>query len=235
MIRGLHIWLFLFIAASWGVCQRMERNSFLNKHVSSTNQLVQQVKTDPQVRDRYLRHFSMDQEELVRFLSSLRTGKLDRSGTYTVYNAPATGVLRVRARKLKGGTPIFEDANGAPVLLVSCGNPLAMPLPEANVTPPIAAPTDMVEIQPEFQPTEVISAEALPPAYSTPSAPIVPAVNPIPIAHGGGGGFPWLLGLVPLLFTGGGGGSPPPVPEPTGMLVLGAGAAYIWLRKRRAR
>src|SRR5687768_275760 len=84
--------------------QRPEPNAFLNKPAHTTTQLVTQVKNDPQVASRFMRHFNMDRRELVSYLASLRLVKLPEDGHYKVYNVHPDGVIRARLFHLKKGT-----------------------------------------------------------------------------------------------------------------------------------
>lgn len=232
-MRAIFSLAILITLSALSLAQRMEPNSYLNRRVSNPAGLINQLRNDPVVRDRFMRHYSMTEQELVEYFSSFRMGKLERSGTYTVYNAPATGVLRVRARNLKKGTPVFLDASGTPVMLVSCGNPLEMPVPGAEITPPVSA--EVEAIPPTYEPTmeTMTPTEVYPPDVSPVPAEVVPAPNPIPEVSRGGSSFPFLLALPLLAFVGGGGGDNPPIPEPATMVVLGAGAVYVISRRRR--
>jgi len=103
---------------------RTGRNSFLEKPVNSTQDLVRQAMSDSRVMDRYMRHFGMSKNELKRYLSNLKLKKLDQDNVYLMYNVPKSGELRARAYVLKKGTPVFADEYNLAVLKKSCGNPL---------------------------------------------------------------------------------------------------------------
>src|SRR5579872_4965399 len=106
--------------------QRMPRNAFIDHPCSSVSQLVAEVKNNPDVMDRYSRHFGMSHEEVVRYLGTFHVSRLQRSGIYTVYSIPPGGYVKMHAERLERGTPVFADMNDAPVLMVRCGNPLTL-------------------------------------------------------------------------------------------------------------
>ncbi|HWA82233.1 MAG TPA: DUF6777 domain-containing protein [Fimbriimonadaceae bacterium] len=208
------------------------RNSYLDKRVNSTSELVQQVQTNTAVMDRYRRHFAMTNEEVVTYLSSLRVSKLEKDGVYTVYGVPhASGDFHAHLRLLKKGEPVFVESDGTPVLQLVCGNPLILG-PKKPVTPnPVATATGPVEG------TREIPVEA-PPAVSavapTPATPEVgEPVQPVyPTPHSGSNPVAMLLGLAGAVGFFPHHHSPPPVPEPVSVVVLAGGLAALALRRR---
>ncbi len=240
----------LALAISASAAARPDLNSFINRKVTDTRSLVSQVKSDPEVADRYQRHFSMTKGEVVAYLSGLHRDKLDSEGMYPVYSVPDNGKLKMHMQKLKKGEPMFVDIQGRPVLIAKCGNPVVgSRKPKGN--PPVVSvpePTNGRElVLEEPRVTEVESPSQLvammpmvPPVVDAP--PIVPVepepvVATVPATATGGGRFPWFAGL-PLLFPifggiGGNGGGVESVPEPATMLALGAGV--VGLMRRRSR
>jgi len=113
---------------------RPDRNAFLNHRVSSIGQLIQQIKTDKAVADRYMRHYAMSKSELIGYLSSLHAMRLDHAETFTIYSVPANGVVKMHRAKLKKGELMFATATNGPVLIAKCGNPVG--LGPAAASPP---------------------------------------------------------------------------------------------------
>jgi len=226
--------------------QRPEPNAFLDRRASSVEQLVAQAKDDPAVMDRFQRHFAMSREDVLRYLGSLHTARLSKSGVYTVYSVPDSGYIKTHAEKIDSGRAVFADLNGTPVLLVSCGNPLTLgpshpaALAGTSVVPAVRSTHEGATVG-EVTPAPSLLAEAPPEAPAlAPVLPTPPAAAPqaAGVVAGGAGVGPWPLLLLPFAFIHGGGSShtPAPVPEPATMLVLGAGLAYVARRRvKRSR
>ncbi|MBS1717505.1 MAG: hypothetical protein JSS72_07215 [Armatimonadetes bacterium] len=241
----------------------MPPNSFLRKPVKSTSQLVAQVNSDSEVRDRYLRHFGMTRRELSNYFAELHATVMKQDAYSLVYNVPVSGLIRVRRLKLHKGEVVLVDTKGNRVIRGLCGNPLTLG-PKRVVSVPVEAHIlgnlhDMnipdadnfvAENAPEATSNdEPAMAQMMPdnPPTDTPTdtplheAPQTITSNPRP-------GFPiGLFGLpiIGLLHHGGssGGGSgppdnpgnpPPPVPEPAPFLILAGAAAYLIATKRRS-
>lgn len=104
---------------------KMPPNSYLVETQDTVQGLIAQVNKYPVVRDRYERHFGMSKSEIELYFSTLRLVKLDKSGSYLVYNVPEqTGELRSRVLNLKKGTKVWIDNQGGPTLQWICGNPM---------------------------------------------------------------------------------------------------------------
>jgi hypothetical protein len=225
-----------------------EPNAFLSRSANTHQALMAQVKSDAKVMSRFTRHFGMTSEQVVTYFSGLRAGTLEQDGVYLVYNADdQTDEIRAKVISYKKGTKVWEDANGQPILKMSCANPmvrgtddlLAVVSPEVEANPVSelrsveADPSPVSVVTPESQseifPTELeASAAALP---ITAAAPSIPAIA------GSAARFNSAL-LLPLLGAAfvtqrGGNSGRNPVPEPTTLLVIGAGAALAAARSRR--
>ncbi|MHB8637054.1 MAG: hypothetical protein ACYC96_11355 [Fimbriimonadaceae bacterium] len=134
-------------------------NAFLDADVSSTAQLVHQVQSRADVRDRYMRHFGMTALEVYSYLGTLRLSRLPRAEVATVYSVPGSGEVRSHKQKLHKGDLVFVDPAGRGALLARCGNPLA--LGPNNVA-------NMALEQPAIEGTEVLNMEAMPEVTGSP-------------------------------------------------------------------
>jgi hypothetical protein len=251
---------FLLAAALVATCAfgfaRSEPNSFLSKSAWTHDALMTQVKTDAKVMSRFTRHFGMSRAEVIDTLGRLRAGTLRQDGVYLVYNCNDNEEIRAKVIYYKKGMKVWEDANGTPILKMSCANPmvrgtddqLAVLQPEVNPSDnlrPVSvvddgAPvgeveTDIVAVEPDSS-AQVLGAAAVAiPAIGSSAVAGAAAFNPLVLAPLAG------LGLV---RTGGGGDNPtppvappppPPVPEPATMLLLGAAAGAMALRRAKAK
>ena len=240
---------------------RPDLNAFVNRRIDTTASLVKQVKADPEVADRYERHFAMNRRELVAYLGRLHPTRLAKTGAYTVYSVPDGGFVKMHRQALKKGSPVFADAAGRPTLIVKCGNPLTLGPSRSRkgnlltVLPPEEEGTrQMAMVAPrdsDFETPEDLMAmiPALPEEILAPTSPLIGGAAAMPLvasvpASASGGSFPWLAGL-PLLFpivgsashsggNGDGGGLIAPVPEPATMAVMAVGCVVGARRRRRA-
>jgi hypothetical protein len=236
-----------------------EPNAFLDDPANTTEQLVAQVRSNPTVADRFMRHYATTKDQVIEYFSTLQPSTLRQAGEYIVYNCLPTGRIRSKATKLKAGTPVWVDSQGVPVLKRSCGNPMIWKLdkvPEpvtlGEVDVPMA-PIEMSLLEPDtFAPTDELAAmEDLVPPDAVVLVPDLPdmtfgvfpqtkveAVEPIvPEVVPSTPSFGWVIpiGLVFPILVGGDGGEPP-VPEPS-TIVAGIGVLGVlaWGRRRRVR
>lgn len=245
--------LLVFLASTL-ICfsfARPDRNAFLNVRAVTVPQLVNQVRNDPTVMDRFRRHYSMSDTEVIAHLSSLRLARITKAGTYKVYSVPPDDSIKMSVRNFREGTPVFADSFGNPVLILKCGNPLD----RGPKNPGVAKNPDPSL---EGEPTTTLREGELPGEgldelelmAMTPETPVIGDLpeeiitineSPIPIivpAGSFGGG--WLLGLLGAgLVIGGGGSDDNPgeivIPEPATLAVLAVGAGGVMLRRTRRR
>lgn len=245
--------------------KRPDLNAFINHKADTSSALVAQVEADPEVADRYQRHFSMNRQELVGYLSGLHRGTLAKDGVYTVYSIPEGGRVKMHMERLKKGSPMFLDARGRPTLIVKCGNPVVLgPQRVRRGNPLTLVPTGddktrQLSILTPRDADEVMNPDAL--VAMLPDVPevIPPAVPPavpaeetttttaaiatVPVtATGGGHGFPYAA-LLPLGFLGflghhggnGGGGGFVPVPVPEPATMAAMAIGVVGLARVRRR
>jgi hypothetical protein len=225
--------LALIVAGAALAQSNLPRNSYLEKRVNSTSELIEHLRNNPVVMDRYRRHFAMTSDEVVDYLSSLRVSSLPKDGVFTVYGVPhSSGDFHAHLRTLKRGEPVFVEADGTPVLQLVCGNPLILG-PKKPVTPnPVVATTGPVEGSKEV----VVDSPPAPTTNpGTPEAPPVgERITPVyPPSRPSSSPVAALLGLAGAIgFFPHGHKPPPEVPEPVTMLVMVGGMAAMAARRR---
>jgi hypothetical protein len=206
--------------------QRTDLNSFLDTDVSSTGQLVREVQTRADVRDRYLRHYGMTQNELYTYLWTMRLTDMPEAKVVTVYSIPDSGEVRVHKQRLHKGESVFVDPNGNPALLARCGNPIAqgptnvrnmamgVPIIEGSEVlameemPTVTVvPVTLADLQPvvamNIPPDTLMDVVSdIPPVTTTVVTEPIAVVPPPPVAPPVGGNSNGLIGILPLLGGG---------------------------------
>lgn len=236
-------WLLAVGLAGSAMARRPEPNAFLNKPAHTTQELVRQAKADPQVMDRFMRHFGMDRQEVIALLSSLHLATLKKDTPMTVYNcSEKDGAIRSRLFAIKAGSWIFVDASGTPILKKTCGNPFWAKPPEAPTeveteTLPASVRTEQIMTSMETMP----AAELVEPPFDVPEPLAIPPQPLIEIPEieefskpsRRTALWPLLLVLVPLDHPGGRPKNEPPVPGPAGALMFAVPALAGALKRRR--
>ena len=230
---------------------RPVRNSFVDRRVANTRQLVAHVEADPVVADRYERHFAMSRRNVLAYLGGLHRGALAQDGVYTIYSVPSDGHVKMHVGRLRHGEPMFLDQAGRPVLVVRCGNPVVLgPVRSAHGNPLAAVPSEptlgrsLADDADAVAAGDVLMALEPPvpiapvPTTFVPAPPVdvsVATVGAVPTRGGWNvGGLPLLLPIVGSVASGGHDHHPStPVPEPATLAPLALGAAALWRRRKR--
>lgn len=225
---------------------RPEPNAFLNKPAWTHSALMNQARTDGVVMSRWMRHFGKTRQEMLSYLGQLKPGTLNQDGVYLVYNVNNDEEIRARVIFYRKGTKVW-NLNGEPVMKMSCANPmrrgtddqLAVVQPTADMSDNLRA-VETVEGDPianGLAPAEVVAElEMEPQALAAVAA--VPGVTSALVGGSSFSPFALLpLAGLGLIRRGGGNGDtpppPPPVPEPFTMTAVGAGLAYLAVRKAK--
>ena len=216
---------------------RPELNAFINKPANSIPELIAQIKSDKQVADRFMRHFSMSKEEVLEFVGTLRLGVLQQSGYYTIYSAPENGILKAHISFFKKGTPAFVDADGNAILRVKCANPfVGGPTKYATSEPSVAHSSRTLAMD---APTPEVEA-SLTPSF-TPNVPVPQIDNTITLKTTPTTSNPQSFAgssIASVLGLGGAAifinrGSSNPVPEPGSVLAISLGLGALLLRRKK--
>lgn len=220
---------------------RTDQNSFIERPTPTLSDLVGQVKNDPKVASRYMRHFAMSKEDVIAMFSKLKLGRLPTDGVYLVYNVPGWEEVRSRALFFRKGTLVWTDQSGNPIMKVSCGNPMVR---GSDIG--IAAVSTGVSLKPQLAYRDLVATKmpetsfiestpnlAAPGEVETNAADVLPTTPNVPSVSRAA--FPALIfPLTAGLLLGLNKGDTNPVPEPCTMLVLGAGGAAL-IAKRKFR
>ena len=130
---------------------RMPSGAFLRTPARTTGALRQAVRTDPIVRSRYLKRFGVARpQDLNALFARLRIGRLRTDRILRVYYTRPGGRQGFKIRRVRRGTLVFQTAEGRPLLVQVCGNPL-MPDPRIEALP---EQQQARHLAPNFDPTE---------------------------------------------------------------------------------
>jgi hypothetical protein len=233
----------IIVGVSSTAMARPELNAFINKPANSIPELLAQIKSDKQVSDRFMRHFSMSKEEVLEYVGSLHLGSLQQSGYFTIYSAPDSGIIKAHISFFKKGTPAFVDSDGNAILRVKCANPfVAGPVkPFTTSTPSVSDHnSDVLPVTPESAiKSDSLTASFTPPEPQRPDVetPVSLRTTPINTSPGqfAGSSLASIIGLGgAAIFVNKGGGKTPSVPEPTSMIAIAVGVGAL-ARKRKKK
>ncbi len=237
------ILLLMGLSLAWA---QMPPNSFFVRPARSVTELLQQVRQEPVVLDRFMRHFQLSREELLDYFRSLRTARLPADTLFTIYNVNhETGEIYSKQRTLKKGELLFVEASGRPVLQASCGNPLVGPRSDGTATPALGGVSTTsqglkeISIVSAGETAPLVELQTMePPSTLLPDVEFVapPSALQQPATQGQQQQeeAPFLIPLtfLPSALVGLNPSPPPIVPEPSAILVL-AGASSLVLARRK--
>jgi hypothetical protein len=236
----------IVIGVAGSAIARPELNAFINKPANTIPELVSQIKSDKNVADRYMRHFSMDRGEVLEYVSSLRLGTIKQGGLYTVYSVPQDGMLKAHVSFFKKGTPAFVDSEGNAILRVKCGNPFVRGPVKAYASSEVSTEVTDAASAPVGGPVAMSSTSTPVVASSTTySVPSVESVTEIPAPSlpikaiqtntpaGTTQNFFGALAGAGAVVALANQNNSSPVPEPASMLIMGAGIAGLVAKRRK--
>lgn len=229
---------------------RPEPNAFLNRPAASIQEVIKQVRSDPEVLDRFVKYYNMDKAELITYFSTLKQARLPKNELYVVYNVHEDGVIRSRLFDLKAGSLVYVDSFGQAVMKKVCGNPMkkgpsnlstAALVPDVPTSamaefrpiteeaPGPQAPIEMMVVEEVVMPAFVAEQPPVtPPTIVTPETPVVkPSFESIPIASI----LPLLAGAAVLAP----GGQGAPIPEPATILAVTTAIGLYGASRARRR
>lgn len=169
---------------------RPEPNAFLNKGATDLYGIMRQVKNDPQVLERFEKHYGLSKWQIIEYFRHLKPGRIAEPGAYIVYNVKPDGIVRSRIFNLRAGTLVYVDESGQPVLRKRCGNPMTkgpskLTISDLETLAETAPPTDIRPVDDGPIPDATIAPESmnieeLPEAMSPAEPPIIepPVINP---------------------------------------------------------
>jgi hypothetical protein len=225
-----------------GLAQRPDLNSFLNRRALSVSQLIAQAKSDPVVKERFVRHFAMSPKDLYAYFSSLHLSSLSSTRILRVYSVPAEGYIKMHVESFAIGTPVYVDLAGNPVLIAKCGNPLTLgpsdKLAENEVVRQPVEPDEAIRELPEPLTSSADLASrrlmAFTPDVSSIPGVVTSATSPIPIVATAIPIGQLLLGLIGLgSLTIVDHNDDTTLPEPATLIALSVGTIALLRRKRR--
>jgi hypothetical protein len=132
----------------------MPPGAFLRQPAESVQALNRQIHTDSLVCQRYARLYNMPVQDVREAFAHLRLTQLSQDRIFQIHYIHTGERIGYKVRRVRKGTPIYSFADGTPVLIQVCGNPVrpnvgpsrhvGMPPPE-TVVPAVVAEFDVNE------------------------------------------------------------------------------------------
>lgn len=220
---------------------RPELNAFINKPANSVPELIAQIKSDKQVADRFMRHFSMSKEEVLEYIGSLHLGTLKESGYYTIYSAPDNGIIKAHISFFKKGTPAFVDSEGNAVLRAKCANPFVRGPVKAYSTSSAEVVDSGSTVDPGTVLVSTMTEGPMVASFTPPTPPVPETQTPItlkttPTTTSPQGFAP--SSIASIIGIGGAAsfinrGHTNPVPEPASMIAISLGIGAMLRRRKK--
>ena len=109
-------------ATTFPVQRVMPHGAFLRRPVRTASELLQQVKTDPIVSQRYSRLLNMSPQMVRLAFGNMRLTELKTEVVRKIYYVHPGEQIGYRVRRIKKGERVFSYPDGTPIMLQVCGN-----------------------------------------------------------------------------------------------------------------
>ena len=114
--------------------------------------------TNPVTGRRYAKHCGMSTDELAQYVrENVRTARLSRAQTFTMYFVTRSGRVASRMVRLGKGESVFVQPGGKVLIAIRCGNPVSRKrCPEVVKEQPVEVPSGATSsgMLPELMPAE---------------------------------------------------------------------------------
>ena len=104
--------------------EKLPPGSFVRRPVDTMERLLRHVASDDVVMRRYERFFRRSRHGVLALFQSLRPSRLGRPRVARVFFVRPGEIIHSRVRRLPTGLLVFAHADGEPVLIAACGNPV---------------------------------------------------------------------------------------------------------------
>jgi hypothetical protein len=212
-------------------------DAFLHYQVDSTDELVEALRENPQLRRSYARQFGVPENRIIAFVKdALVPYRLPQSRVVTDYGITRSGRIYCVRERMRKGTKVWATRSGVPILKWACANPLTKVLPglqlaaaprpvrpHTSLHAPTAVPVVKQVASSELPPAELNPVPVTPTidtAAIVPSIPVtgvaagsIPSIGPTGSTHIGPGPLPYLIPIAIIIGIssghGGHSGTPP--------------------------
>lgn len=104
--------------------------SFLPKTPASSSELASLVEKNTALASRYAAHFGIPKNSVASYFKNLKLTKTTERMSVQIWYINKYNKVAIKSKTLAKGTAVFTTADGKPVLLKVCGNPLCSTLPQ---------------------------------------------------------------------------------------------------------